>query len=446
MSDVFISHSSEDKIAVRRLADYLRNNGVTVWLDEWEIEVGDPIVEKVSSGLQEAKYVAIWLSKNAVNSGWVTAEWQSKVYQEVSDRQVYVLPLLGEYCDIPFFLSQKKYADFTKSFDEGASALIKKIKKIQVASSKIETDPNESIMVSTKRFLCALEDCSIPFPTQGKLKIIPALKTIPRSGKLLRLDIFSDDIEIRSIYDHLLSVAHTADCLLQENDYGIVGRHRVELARFIAFHDVCEVLLGDVPQYTHLNHYTRNKAKVEAQIRLARLHNGEPEKIANQFIAMYLPESTRESFLNLHELMKTDNPVRRFATVLDKIDPIIATWRYIHILRNEQWFDTKVFVEEMIHFFDNPQVKKTVSRVIKNSDLVELVAHLQTPVNARIYGKKNTMNIPRLFPFSEEFLKQIIEGRGFEYAPKTYEKRFRRNRQLDIQKKRIPTSSPRPTL
>jgi 5'-deoxynucleotidase YfbR-like HD superfamily hydrolase len=56
---------------------------------------------------------------------------------------------------------------------------------------------------------------------------------------------------------------------------GILGRDRVELARAIAYHDVCEVIIGDIPQYTRLNRSKRNRAHVQAEIRLSELPDGE---------------------------------------------------------------------------------------------------------------------------------------------------------------------------
>ena len=38
--DVFISHTSRDKPAVRRLAKALKERGIRVWFDEWELVPG----------------------------------------------------------------------------------------------------------------------------------------------------------------------------------------------------------------------------------------------------------------------------------------------------------------------------------------------------------------------------------------------------------------------
>ena len=48
--DVFISHSSKDKPAVRSLAERLKRDGLRVWLDEWEIRAGDPTGPKIEQG------------------------------------------------------------------------------------------------------------------------------------------------------------------------------------------------------------------------------------------------------------------------------------------------------------------------------------------------------------------------------------------------------------
>ena len=55
--DVFISHASEDKAAVARpLADILAASGVTVWLDEAELILGDSLREKIDAGLNQSQF------------------------------------------------------------------------------------------------------------------------------------------------------------------------------------------------------------------------------------------------------------------------------------------------------------------------------------------------------------------------------------------------------
>ena len=109
---VFMSHSSADKGFVRGLAVDLAAMGHQPWLDEWDILAGESIIEKVSAGIEDADFVLVVLSKNAVASKWVENEWQAKYWAEVNERRVVVIPAVIEDCTIPVLLRSKKYVDF----------------------------------------------------------------------------------------------------------------------------------------------------------------------------------------------------------------------------------------------------------------------------------------------------------------------------------------------
>lgn len=122
---IFLSHSSDDKEAVRRLAEDLKRTGLEVWLDEWEIQVGDFITQKIHEGLQTTNYLAVWLTRQAVESGWVQREWQSKYGAEIASRSTIILPLLAEDCELPPLLADKRYADFRLDYRQGLIDLLK---------------------------------------------------------------------------------------------------------------------------------------------------------------------------------------------------------------------------------------------------------------------------------------------------------------------------------
>jgi len=419
--NVFLSHSSQDKHTVKNLAEQLKNRNVHVWLDEWEIDVGDSIPAKVQEGLEKADFVAVWLTPNSVNSGWVTTEWQTKIYNQISTQKTQVLPLLGENCDIPLFLSDKKYADFRISFKEGFSTLMKTLSR-QNFHDEFRPAVDEAhftVAMYVNGFLKDLEDACIPFPTIGNLHIVSTLKSIPRSGKFLRLDSMEYKIPIRSIYDHILSVAHSADCLIDLlNPPPPITDNRNDLGRVITYHDLCEVVIGDVPQFTPLNRTKRRRAHISAQIQLSKLPNGYPEEIVNKFIGLYLTESARQSLITTTEIMERRTNVWKFAYALDKIDPIIAVWRYINHFRNDPKFDIDDFLERMRHFFDNPQVKKAVSSNIKDQRAVELVEKLQNRSKARQYYIDKTLLSDELFSFPAKDVRNLIEGIELQFVKK----------------------------
>ena len=68
--DVFLSHSSKDKVAVRPLAVRLLNDGVKVWFDEWVLKPGDSIPAKIEEGLERSRVLVLCMSANAFGSDW----------------------------------------------------------------------------------------------------------------------------------------------------------------------------------------------------------------------------------------------------------------------------------------------------------------------------------------------------------------------------------------
>ena len=417
MSTVFLSHSSKDKPAVRKLAEQLKAHVFTVWLDEFEIDVGDSIPDTVAKGLQESEFVAVWLTQNAVTSGWVTKEWQTKIAQEISARKVAVLPLLAEDCDIPVLFAEKHFADFRTSFEEGTAQLLRTLRRKSTTQTSEAPDPAPAaVLHNVQNFLRDLEEAEIPFPTMRSLRIVDALRTIPRSGKLIRLETMQPKVPIRSIYDHILSVGHSAEVLLPELKPPLADHDLIELARVIVYHDACEVILGDVPQYTRLTHSKRRRARVSAQARLSQLPDGEPERIANEFIGMFLQGAERQSLATVQQILRGDSEVRRFYYAMDKLDPIVATWRYIHYFRGNPSFPIGEYLLRMRHFFENPKVAQAVERNVKDKRLVQFVRQLQSPDLARAYSADPALLDRRKFALPAFVVRSLIEGRSFEFA------------------------------
>lgn len=116
-ASIFLSHSSADKNFVKSLAVDLAEMGHRPWVDEWQILGGESIPTKIAEGLASADYVLLVLSKKSVASKWVENEWQAKHWDEISSRQIYVIPILIEDCEIPTLLKMKKYIDFREDYD-----------------------------------------------------------------------------------------------------------------------------------------------------------------------------------------------------------------------------------------------------------------------------------------------------------------------------------------
>ena len=68
----FISHSTKDKPLVLQIAERLRKENV--WVDTWDMEVGDLLAEEIEKGIDTAKNFLVILSIN----------WQHKLFSTVS--------------------------------------------------------------------------------------------------------------------------------------------------------------------------------------------------------------------------------------------------------------------------------------------------------------------------------------------------------------------------
>ena len=72
---VFISHAWEDNEVSRKLAEYLRRDGVEIWIDYARIEGGDSLPKVISNAIDWCDtFVLVW-SKSAMDSYWVEEEW-----------------------------------------------------------------------------------------------------------------------------------------------------------------------------------------------------------------------------------------------------------------------------------------------------------------------------------------------------------------------------------
>ncbi len=120
----FVSHTSKDKHFVEQFAWDLRQFGIDVWYDEWEIAAGDSIVEKVFAGLDASDNLIVVLSTASVTSRWVNEELSVALMRRLSEANIRIIPVLIETCDIPTALLHIRYADFRDNHEEGLSRVL----------------------------------------------------------------------------------------------------------------------------------------------------------------------------------------------------------------------------------------------------------------------------------------------------------------------------------
>lgn len=114
---VFISYSTADRDTASRVAESLSESGWRVWFSEWALQPGDSIAERIDEALSASDVLVLLLSQNAVESKWVSAEWNAALNSQLTNRAVTVLPVLIGDCELPPALARLKYLDLRTDFD-----------------------------------------------------------------------------------------------------------------------------------------------------------------------------------------------------------------------------------------------------------------------------------------------------------------------------------------
>ncbi len=127
---IFISYSHKNKEFVDKLAMQLVARNVNIWLDRWELSLGDSLIEKVQDAVDGASALLVILSKASTESEWCKKELSSGLLRELEEKRVVVMPVLLEDCDIPLFARGKLYADFRSNFDDGLRTVVEGIAKV----------------------------------------------------------------------------------------------------------------------------------------------------------------------------------------------------------------------------------------------------------------------------------------------------------------------------
>jgi hypothetical protein len=125
--DVFLSHCSVDKPWVIKLKDDLLRYGVSVWLDKDEIRPGDLWVKVLEEGLLNSRAVALVVSPEAIDSGWVEEEYyRALTLAKNKQTPLQIIPVILRDAELPGFLEGRNWVDFREesAYSQGVWKLV----------------------------------------------------------------------------------------------------------------------------------------------------------------------------------------------------------------------------------------------------------------------------------------------------------------------------------
>ncbi len=111
--DVFLSHSSVDKIWAMKLKDDLLRYEVSVWLDKGEIRPGDLFAEALEQALDNCRAMTLIVSPEAIASGWVKEEYYHALsLTKAKQTNLQLIPVILRDAELPGFLKNRNWVDF----------------------------------------------------------------------------------------------------------------------------------------------------------------------------------------------------------------------------------------------------------------------------------------------------------------------------------------------
>jgi len=111
----------------------LKEKGYDVFLDEWSIEVGDNIWDKIGKVLIRTDVFIPIISKNFLESTYCRDEWNA-FYMGNKDAEKPILPLVIDGSEVPPVLKSYKYYrwhNWDSDYEELMDALLKKLKSVE---------------------------------------------------------------------------------------------------------------------------------------------------------------------------------------------------------------------------------------------------------------------------------------------------------------------------
>lgn len=85
---MFLSHVSEDKVEVAvPLSQALQRLGVTVWLDQAELRIGDSLRRRIDQAIASSRFAAVVLSEPYMAKGWTQYELDGIVTLSLDGKQ-----------------------------------------------------------------------------------------------------------------------------------------------------------------------------------------------------------------------------------------------------------------------------------------------------------------------------------------------------------------------
>ena len=123
--DAFLSYNSQDRPAVRQVAERLQGRGLVLYLEEWELVPGWEFQPALAKALRDSKSCVVFLGPNGLGP-WQKQELQVAIDRRVRDEAYHVIPALlpgaerprrGDVAHLEFLINAS-WVEFLTTLDD----------------------------------------------------------------------------------------------------------------------------------------------------------------------------------------------------------------------------------------------------------------------------------------------------------------------------------------
>ena len=126
---IFLSYAREDAEKVENLYQKLSDAGFKPWMDKKDIVPGESWKSSIQGAIQRSDFFLVCLSANSVSKrGFIRKEieYALDIWQEELDRDIYLIPVRLEDCEVPESLRDFQWANLFEEY--GWARLVEAIK------------------------------------------------------------------------------------------------------------------------------------------------------------------------------------------------------------------------------------------------------------------------------------------------------------------------------
>jgi hypothetical protein len=129
---VFVSYARADAVLVRLLARRLRDEGLGVFLDEWELAPGDVVSAELERAIRSSEVGIVVFSRTSTHRPWVLEEYYALLLRAVVGGGR-LIPVLLDDVELPPFAGNRQAVDLSSGedsdLDHAVAQLVRGVRK-----------------------------------------------------------------------------------------------------------------------------------------------------------------------------------------------------------------------------------------------------------------------------------------------------------------------------